>query len=242
MDPTKPLTRPAAAEEGAVAGHPLPKGEGYISNWEAGIILVCLAAFAGGCGRRHSAPKAYAAFVANNGSSTLAEVDLASFRVRASVPVAARPERIVVRPQSKELWVVTGSGEVSIVGFPALRVVRNLHIGEGARDLTFSTSGHQGFILDPGKGQIVFIDAEDYKERTRLNLGTPLTDLALTPDGNTLVASSRASDQLFFVEVVSRKVLGSVKSAEAPVQWLSFLTVPRSSWVTPKSLPYPQWI
>ena len=28
----KPLTRPATAGESAVAGHPLPKGEGYISD------------------------------------------------------------------------------------------------------------------------------------------------------------------------------------------------------------------
>jgi len=29
----KPLTRPAAVDEGTAAGHPLPKGEGYSSNW-----------------------------------------------------------------------------------------------------------------------------------------------------------------------------------------------------------------
>jgi hypothetical protein len=28
----KPLTRPATAGESAVAGHPLPKGEGYVSD------------------------------------------------------------------------------------------------------------------------------------------------------------------------------------------------------------------
>ena len=192
--------------------HPRPGRD----PWRVAVLLACVTIMASGCGRRHSAPQAYAAFVANNESSTVAEVDLASFRVRASVPVAARPERIVVRPQSEELWVVTGSGEISVVEFPALRVQKNLPIEQGARDLTFSSSGRQGFLLEPERGQIVFIDAQTHKEITRLSLGAALSDLVLTPDGNTLVASSGATNQIFFVKVDSRQVLGTVKVGRGP--------------------------
>ena len=173
------------------------------------VVLVCFAVFSSGCRRRPAPPKAYAAFVVNKQSSTLAEVNLAKFRLLATVAVAARPERVlvrpqreelwVVRPQREELWVVSACGVISVVEFPGLRVVRKLRIGEGARDLAFSPHGRRAFILEPTKGQIVFIDSENYKETTRLNLGTPLTDLALTPDGNTLVASSSATNRLFFV-------------------------------------------
>ena len=34
----KPLTRPATAGESAVAGHPLPKGEGYITDLGTGGV------------------------------------------------------------------------------------------------------------------------------------------------------------------------------------------------------------
>jgi len=71
-------------------------------------VLAVAALLTWGCGRRHSAPKAYAAFVANNESSTLAEVDLASFRVRASVPVAARPERDTLSPRERAINVIYG--------------------------------------------------------------------------------------------------------------------------------------
>ena len=180
------------------------------------VVLVCCAAFSSGCRRRPAPPKAYAAFVVNQQSSTLAEVNLAKFRVLATVAVAPGPERVWVRPQRQELWVVSASGEISVVEFPALRVVKTLRLGEGARDLAFSSQGRAAFILEPAKGQIVFIDPENYKETTRLNLGTPLTDLALTPDGKTLVASSQATDRLFFVKVDDHKVLGSVKVGKAP--------------------------
>ena len=180
------------------------------------IVLACLAVFAGGCRRRPLPPKAYAAFVLNNQGSTLAEVDLASFRVCATVEVAANPERVWVRPQHKELWVVSASGEIRVVEFPSLRVVRTLRIGEGARDLAFSQTGSRAFILDPVKGQIVFIDPETYRESSRLNLSAALTDLALTPDGNELVASSRATNRLILVKVDERKVLGSVNVGKGP--------------------------
>ena len=180
------------------------------------IVLACLVVFAGGCRRRPAPPKAYAAFVVNNQGSTLAEVDLASFRVRATVGVAANPERVWVRPQHRELWVVSAAGEISVVEFPSPRVVRTMRIGEGARDLVFSQTGSRAFILDPAKGQIVFIDPESYKESSRLTMRTALTDLALTPDGNELVASSRAANQLFFVKADERKVLGSVNVGKGP--------------------------
>ena len=198
-----------------LGGRPQRRGRGVRGRILA-ALLISLAAFSSGCRRRPAPPKAYAAFIVNHQSSTLAEVDLAKFSVLATVAVAARPERVLVRPQRKELWVVSASGEISVVEFPGLRVVRNLHIGEGARDLAFSAHGRRAFILEPATGQIVFLDSENYRETTRLNLGTPLTDLALTPDGNTLVASSRAANRLFFVEADDQKVLGSVKVGKAP--------------------------
>ena len=180
------------------------------------VVLVCCAVFSSGCHRRPTPPKAYVGFVVNNQSSTLAEFDLAKFRVRAAVRVARRPERVLARPHRKELWVLSASGEISVVEFPPLRVVRELRLGEEARDLGFSLDGRRAFILEPAKGQIVFIDSVRYKETTRVNLGSPLTDLALTPDGHTLVASSRATNRLFFVKVDNQKVLGSLEVGKAP--------------------------
>ncbi len=115
------------------------------------VVLVCCTVFSSGCRRRANPPKAYAAFVVNQQSSTLAEVNLAKFRVLATVAVAARSERVLARPQREELWVVSASGEISVVEFPGLRVVRKLRIGEGARDLAFSPHGDRALILEPAK-------------------------------------------------------------------------------------------
>ena len=115
----------------------------------------------------------------------------------ATVAVAAHPERVLVRPQRKELWVVSASGEISVVDFPALAGCEEAPHWGRRRDLAFSPQGSEAFILEPAKGQMVFINAENYRETARLSLGAPLTDLALTPDGNKLLASCAAADRVF---------------------------------------------
>ena len=179
------------------------------------LLVLCLNA----CHRQAEPPKPYLAFVANEDSNAVAAVDLADFHVVASIPVAAKPEQLVVRPHHPELWVVSALGTVSVIGFPALRVVQSLHIGNSARDLIFAPNGDHTYVLDGDSGLIVFGDGkpgEFPRESGRLRLGGKLTSLALTPDGNTLVVADAATSRLVFVSVEARRVLGTVEVGRGP--------------------------
>ncbi len=179
------------------------------------ILLACL----GACHRQSEPLKPYLAFVANEHSNTVAAVDLADFHMVASIPVAARPEQLAVRPLSQELWVVSATGTISVIGFPALRVAQTLYVGKSARHLIFAPDGNHTYVLDPESGQIVFGDGkrgEGLGESGRLKVGGKLTSLALTPDGKTLVAADAATNRLVFVSVEARKVLGAVEVGKGP--------------------------
>src|SRR5262249_5615597 len=102
-------------------------------------LLVCLVAHA--CHRWAEPPKPYLAFVANEDSNTVAAVNLADFHVVASIPVAAKPEQLAVRPHYHELWAVSALGTMSVIDFPTLRVVETLRMGTSARDLLFAPNG-----------------------------------------------------------------------------------------------------
>ncbi len=184
--------------------------------------------------QRAPLPPPYTAFVVNNHSATVAAVDMAKFQVVKLIAVAPQPERAVARPHSRELWVVSASGKISIVAYPELQVVKTLTIGTSARDLAFSADGRHTFVLNPSKGEITFLDAATGKELARLPVTPPvapdnaltskpsnstaaaLSALALTPDGKTLIASAAASNRLFFVSTESRTVLGSVEVGKEP--------------------------
>jgi YVTN family beta-propeller protein len=179
--------------------------------------LVCLVGLA--CHRQAEPPKPYLAFVANEESNTVAAVDLADFHVVASIPVAAKPAQLVVRPHHRELWAVSALGTMSVIGFPALRVTQTLRVGSSARDLVFAPDGDHTYVLDGESGLIVFGDGrpgEVPRESGRVRLGGKLASLVLAPDGKTLVVADAATSRLVFVSVVARRVLGSVEVGKGP--------------------------
>src|SRR5215472_11706445 len=93
------------------------------------------------CARRPPAPKPYLAFVANRASSTVAVVNLATFQMRTSIPVAPGPMQVVARPGARELLVLSRSGTVSVIAYPALRVTASIDIGSAAANLTITADG-----------------------------------------------------------------------------------------------------
>ncbi len=226
------------------------------SNPESPIfnsLVLLLAALSSACSRPANPPQPYLAFVANSRSDTVAVVNLAAFRVVASIRVAPNPERIVVRPLSRELWVLGGpevgkgadaappSDVISVIRFPQLDVRKQVRVGRSARSLVFSADGRQAYVFDGARGQVVFLESDDARETARVRLRAPLKnpshtslpapraaqvkalgqrpllslqsgELALTPDGKLLVISGGSlSNQLHFVSVDSRKLLGSVE-------------------------------
>jgi YVTN family beta-propeller protein len=172
--------------------------------------------------RRQVPLKPYTAYVVNHAGATLAAVNLATFRVTASLPVAPQPERVVVRPGARQLYVVSGTGKISVVVYPRLRLVATLDVGRSAKDLAFSADGRFAYVLNPADRDVVFLDcgaASDNgtpKVAFRLRLeGTP-ADLALFPDGRTLAVDCAAPNRLTFIGTEKHQPLGSVEIGGAP--------------------------
>jgi YVTN family beta-propeller protein len=190
------------------------------------------------CREHPGAPKPYLAFVANNQSNSVAVVDLANFRLLATVPVASGPLEVAIRPGSRQVWVTSASGTLSVIRFPDLTVRHTVRVGASAQSLIFSADGRCAFVLDPADGQIVFLDSEAPKVVGRVRVAAPSEtgdqgngleapagsgsagvapgSLALTPDGKTLVASACAPRRICFVSVESQKILGAADVGNNP--------------------------
>ena len=168
----------------------------------------------------------YTAYVVNHESATLAAVNLATFHVTASLPVSPQPERVLVRPRTRQLYVVSAPGKISVAAFPHLHLVTTLDVGRSAKDLVFSPDGRTAYVLDPADHEAVFLDCagaagsspEDAVPRItfRLRLGGTLSDLVLSPDGKTLVAASSSPDQITIISTETREALGTVEVGQSP--------------------------
>jgi DNA-binding beta-propeller fold protein YncE len=175
----------------------------------------------------HPAPlNPYTAYVVNHQSATLAAVNLADFHITASLSVTPEPDRVLVRPGTRQLYVVSATGKISIAAFPHLHMVTTLAVGKSTKDLAFSPDGHTAYVLDPADHELVFLDCRGAlgdspegaipKVAFRLRLGGMLSALALSPDGKALVAASENPGLLTFISTETRQPLGTVEVGQSP--------------------------
>jgi DNA-binding beta-propeller fold protein YncE len=191
------------------------------SRRRLGLVPIVLLAVAGtltaGCKRSSPVPpQPYLAFVANSQGNSVAAVDLTSLQVVGSIPVPATPIQLAARPGARELYVLSASGVLTVIGFPGLRITHTLRIGGSAAGLVLAPDGRNAYVLDPAGGEIVFISCNPLGEVARLALGGRPSSFSLTPDGKTLIAADKTSDKLSFVGTATHRVLGVVKVGRAP--------------------------
>jgi YVTN family beta-propeller protein len=164
--------------------------------------------------------------VVNRQSATLAAVNLATFKVTGSLPLSPQPERVLPRPHARQLYVVSSTGKIDVATYPHLQLVATLAVGKSAKDLVFAPDGRTAYVLNPVENELDFIDCQGGagsppegatpKVTLKLQLAGTLTDLALSPDGKTLLVSSQSPNQLTFISPQTRQVLGTVEVGRAP--------------------------
>jgi DNA-binding beta-propeller fold protein YncE len=162
----------------------------------------------------------------NHQSATLVAVNLANFHVIASLAVSPQPERVLARLRARQLYVVSSTGKINVAAFPHLHLVTTLDVGRSAKDLAFSPDGRAAYVLNPTDHDVVFLDAEGGpsnppeggipKVTFRLRLGGTPSNLALSPDGKTLVAASSSPNMITFISTETRQPLGTVGVGQSP--------------------------
>ena len=183
-----------------------------------GSMLVLVVISLSSCRLAPSPPHPYLAFVACEKSNTVAVVNLEKLETVLSIPVATGPIQVEARPSSHQLEILSATGILSAVDFPELEVVQTARVASGASQLEFSPHGKLAYVLDPGEGQVVVIDASRGEILRRIKLGRGIAHFALTPNAKTLVASNSSTDQLLIVSARSGKILGRVGVGKAPGQ------------------------
>lgn len=123
--------------------------------------------------------------VANEGTNTLAIVDLTTRQVK-TVPVGTAPHSVDLTPDGRRAFVGNfGSGDVSIVDIPGQRVLETVRSGNQTTALTFDPNTNKLYTTNFGDNNVTIIQ---YREGGSQVVGTvrdvrqPL-DVELSPDG-----------------------------------------------------------
>ncbi len=161
-------------------------------------------------------PRPYLAFVAVEGSEGVAAIDLGSFQPVKVIPLGFAPDRLIVRPHSRDVYATSADGDVAAIQYPQLSSVKLWSGGGVPPDLRFSEQGRTAYGIDEEGHALFTLDCQSGKIEAQHAMPQRISRLALTPDGKTLLAIDTATGKLLFVEAKSGRVLGALAIGKSP--------------------------
>jgi len=137
-----------------------------------------------GCGVRKSTPYPAYCFVANQGSHSVAAVDLEEFRVRRRIALDAAPSLAIAHPQGRpRVYVLApNAGTVYEIDSGVMAVSRRAKAGNQAMAMQMAASGDALWVLYRDPPALVELPLDSLRPRTRIALRSLPDSLALTGD------------------------------------------------------------
>lgn len=113
----------------------------------------------------------------------------------------------------------SGSNIISVFNKKTMRVSGTISTGRGPMGMVLNQRLRRAYVAASGDDAIEVIDVTDGKiiGRIILDFGDEPIELALTPDGRTLVAVNRGSNTVSIIDAVSEFEVRKIKVGEGPV-------------------------
>lgn len=176
-------------------------------------ILILSAVFFASCSRRASPPKPYLAFIAARGSHFVTVVNLACFERLRTISLPFQPLKIFV-PHTRQLAVTSAEGKLAVISFPSLQVTKIINVGAGSLDVALGQG--RAYVLHSADQKVSVFEIPEWRLTQQFTLSSPLTHIALTSDGKTLIGEDTAKPGLEFISSATGDLLGSVTLTAKP--------------------------
>lgn len=158
-------------------------------------------------------PDARRAYVANVGSGSISQIDLAAGRKIGDTPAGTEPEGIALSPDGARLWVADRKGnQVRVFDTADMRLLATLETGAVPIRVAISPDGATAVTSNFSAGTLSLFDARTLKPlRTVTVSGNPdfqQVTMLFARDGARLYVAETGIDRIAEVDLASGKVLG----------------------------------
>ncbi len=186
-------------------------------------LLVSSAAALGACGRRKATGIQGYCFVANQGSRSVAVVDLTNFRTRKQIPLEAAPAAVLYpydpklpAPSKPKVFVLApDAGTVYEIDASTLAVARQVRAGNQAIGMQLSPRNDALWVLYRDPASLVEVPLASMKTRRRIKLALPPDGFDLSILGQAAVAS-RQQRSIALLSLDSGAVVRTVAAGAEP--------------------------
>jgi len=159
-------------------------------KWLAATGLAALAA----CTRSKGTGYSGYALVANAGDSSLAQVDLTTFRLAGTLPLSAPPSRIVVGRKSRAYVLTPANGTVHLLAENQLKIASSRRVADHLGSLNLSADGESLWALSPHLNELIQLDAATLMPSTRHRLAIQADSLDFSSTGHHVAAASSSGE------------------------------------------------
>ncbi|AZP13639.1 YVTN family beta-propeller repeat protein [Undibacterium parvum] len=156
-------------------------------------------------------------FITQQGSDQVSAIDLATQKVKWTIPVGKLPAGIVMTPDDKHLLVgIMGKNYVEVIDWRTQKTVKRITAGEGTHNFRSMGDKRHVFVSNRTSNTINIID-----QVTLENVGTiPVPGgpdcMELSADGKTLWATLRWIKKVAVIDVASKKVIKLIPVGRSP--------------------------
>jgi DNA-binding beta-propeller fold protein YncE len=156
------------------------------------------------------------AWVGDESGESVSAVDVAAFKLAATVPVGPGPHEFTFRDDSRYVFVASpASASLSVIDTHGFERRVELGVGPGAVGVAYSAHSGQAYVA-LADGTIAAIDGERHERTATISLEPGMTSFAVAPDGRFGFALHQEADRLTIIDLATHKVAHSVPTGRLP--------------------------
>jgi YVTN family beta-propeller protein len=158
-------------------------------------------------------------YVANSNSDDVSVISVATNAVVATIPVGDGPGGIGITPNGAFVYVSnSGSNSVSVIATATNTVVATIpSVGGEPADLVVSPTGAFAYVANQAPGTVTVISTSSNTVVGSVSTGTYTSNVAISPDGNYVYASTWSTAAPGIVKVISTATNTVVASVTAGI-------------------------
>src|ERR1017187_4139641 len=188
-------------------------------------LLAAAASAAVGCSRKKATRIPGYCFVANQGSRTVAAVNLETFRVQQQISLDSAPAAVVAHPAKPKVFVLApDAGTVYEIDAATLAVSRRARPGNLAVDMLISPAGDSLWVLYRDPAMLVELPLDSLKPGRRVRFRSPPDsfDLSATKEDRVLAAVASRTDRTIALASLGNAVVERTIAAGVEPSLITF--------------------
>ena len=171
------------------------------------------------------------AYVSSEKDQALTLIDLATLKVKGTVPTCRRGRHIQLTPERLIMVACTDSNAADVIDPATGKSLRHVPLGDEPEAFDLSPDGKTIYVSNEDEGTASFIDAVSGKKLKSVRVGKEPEGVKVSADGKTLYVTSEVASLVHVIDVASATVVKNVKVGKRPRR-IAITPDGKELWVT----------